>query len=131
MAEDADLDRVAAELRTSGSDLPQLLELLAYKLELALPGQALVKRKRVSFLSKRTQVQRLDVPVGDRVYSMVRGRDGRITTTTGHVVRGITLSTDELDVDTWLRRLVAALAELARTSESDRVALERELLGPL
>jgi hypothetical protein len=130
MAEDVDFDSVAASLHTSGSDLQPLLALLAYKLELALPDRVLVKRRRESLLSSRKQVLRLDVPVGDRTYSMVRARNGTITTSTAHVVRGIALSTDELDADSWLRALVVDLGALARTSERDRLALERELFGP-
>jgi hypothetical protein len=131
MADGADLDTVAAALRAETTDLPTLVELLAYKLELALPGRAIVTRRPVSFLSKRKRVDRLEIPLGDLSYVLQRGRDGRIAATKAHVVRGIVLSTDELDVDTWLRGLVVGLQDVARTSERDRVALERELLGPL
>jgi hypothetical protein len=131
MADAPDLDTVAAQLRASSADVPALLELLAYKLELALPGRVVVKRRSVSLFSKQQRVERLEVPLGDHTYAMQRGKDGRIATTKAHVVRGIALSTEELDVDTWLRGLVADLDAFARTSETDRVALERELLGPI
>jgi hypothetical protein len=129
MPEPLDLDTLAASLRTSGDDLSSLLEVLAYKLELTLPRRVRVHRRTASFLSKQKRVQWFELSLGDATYRMERVADGRIVATKALVVRGIALSRDEQDVDTWLRALVTDLAVLADTSAADRAALERELLG--
>jgi hypothetical protein len=129
MPDALDFDTLAASLRASSDDLGGLLEVLAYKFELTLPGRVRVRRRPVRLFAKQKRVESLELSLGDTLYRLERLPQARIAATKRHVVRGVALSTEELDVDAWLRELVHDLGEVARTSETERAALERELLG--
>jgi hypothetical protein len=114
---------VAASLRADAGDLATGLEVLAAKLERALPGRVRVERGGV-FRGKR--VERVDCDLGETRYSLAAGR-GLPEARRAKVVRGVTLKTEELDLDAWIQALARELAEEAQTSEQARLALGRLL----
>jgi hypothetical protein len=122
--ENLDLDLPAASLRADGADLEMSIETLANSLEQALPGQARVERRKVGgFRSKRREVQRIEVALGDEQYEL-RRESGGLRCTRNKVVRGITLSRSELAMGDWIGELVGGVSRRAEVSERDRLALE-------
>jgi len=126
-AGEIDVELVAASLRASSSDLKTFVEVLADKLEGALPGRVLVERKSVRFLAKEKRVDRIECQLGDARY-VLSTRNG-LELRRAKAVRGVVLKTEELSFDEWLGALAQALADEARTSEQARLALEQLLAG--
>jgi hypothetical protein len=124
MASGDELDLPAATLRANGDELASSVQVLAGSLEQALPGIVTVQWRRVGgFRSKRREVQRIEVPLGDELFEL--RRDEAVVVCTRHkVVRGITLSRREMTLADWLPALVGALGGRAEISERDRDALE-------
>lgn len=120
MVDDFDLD--AAELRAGGADLPRFVEVLAAKLEDTLPQNAVVQRRSVRFLSREKQVAAIDVTLGEVGFGL--RRDGsRVVTVRSKVVRGITISNDELPVADWITELASAIGREAGEASAAHVAL--------
>lgn len=103
------------------------VEVLADKLERALPGRVRVERRPVRRLAREKQVRSIECEVGERRY-VLTAKDGVVDTRRANAVRGIVLKTEPLGVDAWIDALARDLAEEARASEQSRLALE-ELLG--
>jgi hypothetical protein len=122
--ENLDIDLPAAALRADGADLEISIEALATSLEQALPGIASVERRKVGgFRSKRREVRRIAVPLGDEQFELLR-EDQRTQCTRHKVVRGITLSRQELPMADWIAALVDGVTRGAEVSDRDRIALE-------
>lgn len=122
-----DVDLLAASLRSSSSDLATFVEVLADKLEEALPGRVIVER-RGRFLGKDKRVARLQCELGDQRY-MLTARDGAVQTRRAKAVRGIVLKTEDVPLAEWLDALARDLATEAQSSERARLALEELLSG--
>lgn len=126
MTEEQNLDLAlpAAGLRADAGDLAGSVEVLANTLEQSLAGLASVERERVGgFRSKRREVRRIAVALGEEMFEL-RRRDDGFQCTRNKVVRGITLRHDELPMSRWIAELVAGVTRQAQVTESDRVALE-------
>ena len=122
--ENLDIDLPASALRADGADLEISIEALATSLEQALPGIASVERRKVGgFRSKRREVRRIAVPLGEEQFELLR-EDQRIQCTRHKVVRGITLSRQELPMADWIAELVEGLTRGAEVSDRNRIALE-------
>jgi hypothetical protein len=120
-----DLD--AAGLRADVTDVGTYVEVLARKLEDALPAWTRVERGSVRFLSREKRVERIGVDLGEATYELTS--DGRnVAGTRGQAVRGVTIKREELGLDAWVERLTRELDELAQSSTEARAALDR-LLG--
>jgi len=126
-SDDADIDAIAAALRSDAGDLRVYMNVLAAKLEAALPGMVEVDRRRDGLFGPRTVVQRLTVTCEDTRFVLEPGNGGTLRATRSKVVRGIVLDRDELRLDEWVTALSASLAQLARTTERGREALGRLL----
>ena len=120
-------DLLAASLRASSGDLKTLIEVLADKLELALPGRATIERRAVRRFSKERRVTRIELALGDSRYVAVE-QDGALETRCAKAVRGVVLKTEALPLAAWLEALVGDLSREAGASEQSRLALE-QLLG--
>jgi hypothetical protein len=121
------LDLPAAALRADEAELAVSVDVLAAKLEQALPGIASVERHKVGgFRSKRREVRRIAVALGDQQFELLR-ENQRIQCTRHKVVRGITLSREQLAMSDWIAEVVSGVTQSAQGSEQDRVALQ-ELL---
>jgi hypothetical protein len=125
-AED-DLDLPAAALRADGAELAMSVDVLAAKLEQTLPQITAVERRKVGgFRSKRREVQRIALPLGEEQFELRRTPQG-FQCTRHKVVRGITLSREELAMSDWIAEVLAGVTRSAEVSERDRLALEATL----
>lgn len=124
---DLDVDLLAASLRSSSSDLETFVEVLADKLEEALPGRVVVER-RGRFLGKDKRVARLQCDLGGDRY-LLAARDGTVETRRAKAVRGVVLKTEDVPLGEWLDALARDLATEAQSSEQARQALEQLLSG--
>jgi hypothetical protein len=121
---DADFDLLAASLRADAGDLRAFVEALAAKVEGAFPARARVERKG-GFLGPK-RVRKIEVELGDDRFELAHD-DGSVRCARRSVVRGITLKSEQLELDAWIDELSRALVEQARTTGHDREALERLL----
>ena len=122
-----DLDLAAAQLRADGGDLSTFVEVLAVRLEDALPGMVEVRRRRAGLLSSRREVEEICCRLGDDAFTLTRRR-GEVTAQREKTVRGIRLKTEQLPVAQWVDALLASVGERAQTSDEAYRAL-KELLG--
>jgi hypothetical protein len=121
---DEDFDLQAAALRADAAELAGSIEVLASVLEQALPQIASVERRKVGGLrSKRRVVQRVAVALGDEQFEL-RSAAGGLQCTRHKVVRGITLSHQDLSMADWIAGLIDGVAHRAEISDHDRIALE-------
>jgi hypothetical protein len=124
VSSDEAFDLPAAALRADGAELESSVDVLAAKLEQALPQLASVERRKVGgFRSKRTEVRRIIVTLGDERFELLAAERG-LQCTRNKVVRGITLSHEELTTSDWISALLAAVSGTAEVTERDRTALE-------
>jgi len=122
-----DVELVAASLRASSRDVKTFVEVLAVKLDEALPDRVQVERRATRFLGKDKRVERIQCQLGDVRYSLST-RDG-IDARRAKAVRGVVLKSEELSLDDWLGALARDLAEEAQTNERAQVALQELLSG--
>jgi hypothetical protein len=124
VSSDEALDLPAAALRADQAELGTSIEVLATTLEQALPRIASVERRKVGgFRSKRREVSRIAVTLGDERFEL-HCSGGGLQCTRHKVVRGITLSRQELAVADWISELVAAVTRGADVQQRDRMAIE-------
>ncbi len=116
-----DLD--AAGLRADGRDLTAGVDVLAVKLEAALPSQCRVERRARSLFDREKVVQAIEVRLGEARYSL-RLQRGRVETSRDKEVRGVVIKRETLGLDEWVAGLEADLREQAETSAAARAALE-------
>jgi len=117
---DAEFAAFASLLRR-GQDIPDLVADLAQRLERAIPEQVDTEHRgvlrRVSGFTVRFDPQQLRIELrGQRAVPLV-----------DHVVRGICVRSEEVDLDDWLDRLGRALEDEATRSTAVRLALEEAL----
>jgi hypothetical protein len=124
---DQDFELLAASLRADSGDLSTFLEVLAVKFEGALPGRARIEYQSSGMLHRTKTVRRIALEMGDDRFELVRER-GAVVARRTRVVRGITLKSDQLSLDSWVSELTRALIQQGSASSQDRQALER-LLG--
>ena len=122
-----DVELVAASLRASSSDLKAFVEVLAEKLERALPGRVQVERRSTRFLAKEKLVDRIQCQLGDARY-VLSTRNG-LEAQRAKAVRGVVLKTEQLSLDDWLGALAHDLAAEAETNEHAQLALQQLLVG--
>ena len=125
ITEHNDIDMIAASLRADSADLGMFLDVTAMKLEDALPDHTEVKRYS-KLLRRRHKVVEVRVTLGTQVFALKRHRSGVHSSVT-HVVHGINLSTDAVNLDDWLIALSKALAQFANEQSRGREALDRLL----
>lgn len=127
MSSDEVFDLPAAALRADGAEVAMSIEVLATRLEQALPTITLVERRKVGgFRSKRREVERIAVSLGEQQFELRRA-GGLVRCTCQKVVRGITLNRQELSMADWIDEFNAAVARSAEVSEVDRLALGKLL----
>ncbi len=121
---DETFDLSAAALRAEEGQLASSVEVLASTLEQALPALASVERRKVGgFRSQRRELQRIALALGDEQFELRRAAQG-FQCTRNKVVRGITLSRQELALADWIAAVTAAVGRTAEIGERDRATLE-------
>jgi len=119
-----DLD--AAGLRADDQDAVTSLEVLASKLEQALPTHTRVERRGRGLFARGKLVERIEVRLGDWVLSLRRA-NGRIEGWREREVGGISIKREPLGIGTWVSALVLELREASGRSAEAREALARLL----
>ena len=128
MSDDGSFDLAAAGLRGDGAELESSLEVLAAKLEGALPGRTDVRRRGGGLLGRRGRsVESIAVELGPCCYQLAF-EGGRLQGTRERRSGGISIKREQLDTDAWIAELTGELREEADRSAEGRAALER-LLG--
>ena len=123
-----DFDLSAASLRASSGDLRTFVEVLADKLDRALPGRVKVERRPVRLLSKQKHVTAIELDLAGTRF-LLGAHGGAVETRCATAVRGIVLKSTLVSLDAWIDSLVRELANEAQTSEQSRLALEQLLEG--
>ena len=126
MAGDPTFDLAAAGIRADGADVSVGIEVLARKLELALPQATRVTRRSKRFLSKEKVVEAIEVTLGDCRYAL-RVRERHVDADRAQEVRGVVIRREPLALDAWVQALTGDLGEQAETSAAAREALARLL----
>jgi spore maturation protein SpmB len=122
--DDHDIDLIMAALRADTADLSMFLDVIAVKLADALPDHTQVER--TAWPRRRVRAVTVDLgTVGNRRFRLQRGHG--IQADIAHVVKGVTLSTQRVQVDEWLRALATSLAEFGAAQARGREALDRLL----
>lgn len=116
-----DIDSLAASLRADGSDIGVFFQVLATKLSGAMPSAVELERQGGLF-KKDHPVKRIVVRAADDVFE-AELHDGAVTARHSHAVRGITLRSEELDLQAWVRALLAVLEVRAQSSAEASAAL--------
>ena len=122
-----DLELAAASLRADGSDVGILVKVLADQLGDAL-GSRLVVQRAGGRLRKSDKVRSIRITMGgDQFDAEVDG--AALQCTIGHSSGGIRIRSENVGVDEWLARLLAALQAEAANSQAVRLALESMVIG--
>ena len=122
--EEETFDLAAAGLRGDGAELAMSVEVLAAKLEQALPGVARVERRGGGLLGRgEKRVRRVQVELGSCCYQLTV--DGaRIEGFRERQSGGIAIKREPLDPDAWIAALTDELQSEAQRSAEARTALE-------
>jgi hypothetical protein len=126
--EERNFDLSAASLRASSSDLRTFVDVLADKLDRALPGRVKVQRRAGRLLSKQKHVTAIALDLGETRY-LLEAQGGVVETRCATAVRGIVLKSSVVSLDAWIDALLRELAKEAQTSEQARLALEQLVEG--
>jgi hypothetical protein len=124
---EGDFDLSAAGLRADGSELRISVEVLAAKLEEALPGQTRVQRRGGGLLGRgERRVRELCVELGDTRYRLgVAGE--HLECSREREVGGIMIKRESVDPKGWMSALGEGLRAEAERSSQAREALTRLL----
>ncbi|AIE87374.1 hypothetical protein [Fimbriimonas ginsengisoli] len=111
----------AALARELASDAKEFVPGLCRVLQQGLPESTEVILSG-GFLSRKT-VSGVRVSLGDFQYEIDSGAKGQIRATRTHVVRGISLKSEPLDIETWIEEVGAAIEERMRSNARTKAAL--------
>lgn len=128
MSTDEGFDLAAAGLRADGVELATSLEVLARKLEDALPGQTDVRRGGGGLLGRGAKrVREIRVRLGSSLYAL-SAAGGAMEGFRERQVGGISIKREPLAPAEWMTALTAELREQAQRSLQAKEALAK-LLG--
>jgi len=122
-----EMEVLAALLRSDRQDHSDFLEQLALKLGLALPEQTRIER-RGGFFTRNKPVEKLTLDLGETQYSLSREKHGLVARKT-KIVRGVQLSSKNVEMQQWTEELAHELRKAAETSAATRQALQRFIDG--
>ena len=122
-----DLDLAVSALASNSTDVRIMMKVLVNGLASTLGGRLVVER-RGGLLRKSEEIRTVQVTLGeDMLRAEIDGASVRCTI--GHSSGGIRIRSDQVDMGTWLKRLLGALQAEAKQSESTRLALEKIMIG--
>jgi hypothetical protein len=122
-----DLDLAVSALASNSTDVRIMMRVLVNNLASTLGGRLVVER-RGGLLRKSEEIRTVEVALGNDVLrAEIDGASVRCTI--GHSSGGIRIRSDQVDMATWLKRLLGALQAEAKQSESTRLALEQIMIG--
>lgn len=114
-------DMLAASIRADASELASFLTVLGRKLLDALPGQVILERERKRF-RETDRIRRIEVTLDDQRFEMEEAGAVPVARIS-HVVRGMRLRSDDVQLDEWIEQLSRKLAEVAAKSARSRDAI--------
>jgi hypothetical protein len=120
-----DFDLLAASLRADATDLHAFIDVIATKMEAALPGATSVKRVKQGFRGPKIVVE-VAVEAGGERLELHRQGDA-LESMRAKTSGGIVLKRERLDINQWLESLAQMLAVEAKRSQLTREALGRLL----
>lgn len=122
-----DLPMAIASLQSSGTDARLMLKLLVDQLASVLGDRITVQRAGGRF-RKSDEIKSVHITLGDD--SLEANVDGpSVRCSIGHASGGIRIRSEQVDMQSWLARLLGILQKEASHSEQTRVALERMVIG--
>jgi hypothetical protein len=124
MDDDLSFDLDAAGLRADGADLLMGIEVLARKLEEALPQSTRVQRRNKRLFGGGKIVVDIEVRLGTTRYGLEVHGD-HVHADRSQEVRGVVIKREPLELADWVNGLTAQLREQAADSAQARTALER------
>jgi hypothetical protein len=119
--QDQDLDTIAASMRLDASDIGVFFQVLATRLCDSMPGIVNLEREG-GFFKKEHPVRKITVRAGEDIFE-AEFRGGTVLAKHAHAVRGITLRSEELDFQAWLRALLGVLQIRAQSNAEASAAL--------
>jgi hypothetical protein len=122
----AEVDLLMASLRADQSDVVVLFGALREKLVDALGDRVTVQHKHAT--RRQPASEGLSLALGEHLLEASLAQ-GVVTLCDRHVVRGIVLRSDELDLAQWLGVLVTTLRAEADRSDATRRALAQLVIG--
>ena len=126
MAEAPDFDLLAASLRADATDNRTFLEVLAGKLETALPGGVEVRRAG-GLLRRDHPVTDITLSLGDWRFHLATHGGANVRAERTHLVGGIALKSEPLELDAWIGALAEALVAHAKSNAIAAAALHQFL----
>ncbi len=122
-----DLSMAVSQLAANSTDSRIMLKLLASQLSDALGDRLAVEHGGGRF-RKSDEIKSVRIAFGnDTLEAVVQGPT--VHCTIGHSSGGIRIRSEEVDMQTWLTRLLSTLQSEAATSEQTRAALENIVIG--
>ena len=121
----SDFDLLAASLRSDSADWATYMTYLSTKMTAALPMHVKIERKGIF---KNGPPRKVSITLADQAY-VVEEQRGSLLATRRHVVGGVEISHEPMDLGLWADHLVQDLRRLAERSADHRKALERLTLG--
>ena len=123
MADEHDLDMIAASLRRDTEDVRLHGQAVLASLAAALPAEFARVDRSGGFLRKE-KINALRVSIGDRRFVLKDAAAGLISEVC-HESGGVVMSTNDVAFDVWVRELLSALSSAADRSASAAQALQR------
>jgi hypothetical protein len=122
-----DLELAVSSLAADSGDVGLMMRLLVEQLASALGSRLTVERSGGRF-RRNNEIRAVQVALGEDVLRAdIDGSSVRCTI--GHSSGGIRIRSEQVDIATWLRRLLSALGAEAAQSEQTRRALENIVIG--
>jgi hypothetical protein len=122
-----DLEMAVSSLASNSTDVALMLKLLVGELASTLGNRLIVERRGGRF-RKSDDLSSVQVTLANDVLRAdIDGASVRCTI--GHSSGGIRIRSDQVDMATWLKRLLGALQQEAAQSETTRLALESIMIG--
>jgi hypothetical protein len=124
-----DMQMAAAALLADNKDVKMMLRVLGKTLQDAFGDRVEVTRPSGGLLHHQSEeIKSITVHLGpDEYQAQLEGRSVRCVV--GRTSGGIRIRNEELPVEQWLGRLLAALQEEAVNNQSARAALQRVIIG--
>jgi hypothetical protein len=122
-----DLSMAVSQLATNSTDLRIMLKLLVSQLADALGDRLTIERAGGRF-RKSDEIKSVRITLGDD--TLAAESDGAsVRCSIGHASGGIRIRNEQVDMGTWLTKLLGILRDEAAHSEQTRLALERVIIG--
>jgi hypothetical protein len=121
-----DLSMAVSQLASNSSDLHIMLKLLVSQLADALGGRLEVER--AGRFRKSEEIKSVRITLGDDTLS-AEADGGSVRCSIGHASGGIRIRNEQVDMQTWLTKLLGILRDEAAHSEQTRLALEHIVIG--